>query len=530
MSIAETSKTVERPELLLAIDCGTQSVRALLFDLSGNLVGRAQEALTGYRVPQPGWLEHDGEGFWQATASCCQALWARDPLWREAVRGVAVTTQRASIMPVDRDGRCRYPAIIWLDQRRASQVPPVKPMWQLLFTLAGQASNVRHFQREAELNWLAQHEPALHASTHKFLLVSGLLNHRLTGRFADSIGSLVAYLPFDFKQHRWAAAADWKWQAVAVRPEQLPDLLPVGSVLGEVTAAASAATGIRAGTPVIAAAADKACEILGSGVVTPTTGALSYGTTATINVTSPRYFEATAGVPAYPAATPGQFSCEVQIFRGYWMVNWFKEQFGHAERAAAETLGVAPETLFDEMVGTVPPGSMGLMLQPYWSPGVRQPGPDAKGAVIGFGDVHTRAHLYRAILEGLAYALREGRERIEKRGRLRLSELRVSGGGSQSDAALQLTADIFNLPTARPHTHETSGLGAAIDCAVGLGLHADFNQAVAGMTRVGRLFEPVAANVAVYDALYERVYRHMYARLEPLYTEIRRITGYPGFD
>jgi sugar (pentulose or hexulose) kinase len=173
---------------------------------------------------------------------------------------------------------------------------------------------------------------------------------------------------------------------------------------------------------------------------------------------------------------------------------------------------------------------MGLVLQPYWSPGIRYPGPEAKGAVIGFGDVHTRAHLYRAILEGLAYALREGRERIEKRGHLRLTELRVSGGGAQSDAAMQLTADIFNLPTARPHTHETSGLGAAIDCAVGLGLHPGFQQALAQMTRIGRLFEPIAANVATYDALYERVYRHMYARLAPLYTEIQRITGYPRLD
>lgn len=530
MHTADVSKSAGRTELLLAIDCGTQSVRALLFDLAGNVVGRAQQALTDYRVPQPGWLEHDGEGFWTATTRCCQDLWARNPGWRDAVRGVAVTTQRASVTPVDAEGRCLHPTIIWLDQRRATQLPVVKPLWQLLFTLAGQASNVGHFQREAEVNWLAQHEPALHASAHKFLLVSGLLNHRLTGRFADSVGSAVAYLPVDFRKHAWAGPNDWKWQALAVRRDQLPDLVPVAGVLGEVTAAASAATGIRAGTPVIAAAADKACEILGSGVVSPTTGALSYGTTATINVTTPRYFEATAGVPAYPAATPGQFSCEVQIFRGYWMVNWFKEQFGHAERAAAETLGVAPESLFDELVGTVPPGSMGLMLQPYWSPGVREPGPDAKGAVIGFGDVHTRAHLYRAILEGLAYSLREGRERIEKQGRLRLTELRVSGGGSQSDAAMQLTADIFNLPTARPHTHETSGLGAAIDCAVGLGLHADFNQAVAGMTRVGRLFEPIAANVAIYDALYERVYRRMYARLAPLYTEIRRITGYPRFD
>jgi sugar (pentulose or hexulose) kinase len=182
------------------------------------------------------------------------------------------------------------------------------------------------------------------------------------------------------------------------------------------------------------------------------------------------------------------------------------------------------------MVGTVPPGSMGLMLQPYWSPGVRQPGPDAKGAVIGFGDVHTRAHLYRAILEGLAYALREGQEKIEARSKVRMTELRVSGGGSQSDAAMQLTADIFNLPTLRPHTHETSGLGAAIDAAVGLGLHPSFAAASESMTRTGRRFEPVAAHALRYAELYERVYKRMYRQLAPLYKEIQDITGYPRMD
>ncbi len=314
---------------------------------------------------------------------------------------------------------------------------------------------------------------------------------------AQCKNSLVAYMPIDFRHHRWAGRLDWKWQALAVCPEQLPELVAVGEQLGEISAAASAATGIPGGLPVIAAAADKACEILGAGAIAPDIGALSYGTTATINITSPRYLEVSPWVPPYPAAVPGQYSSEVQIFRGYWMVNWFKEQFGHAETMAAAAADVLPEALFDEMVGTVPPGSMGLILQPYWSPGVRQPGPLAKGAVIGFGDVHTRAHLYRAILEGLAYALREGRERLEARSEVRVNELRVSGGGAQSDAAMQLTADIFNLPALRPHTHETSGLGAAIDCAVGLRLHPDFTAAVAGMTRTGKRFEPIAEHSAL---------------------------------
>lgn len=517
-------------DLLLSIDCGTQSVRALLFDLHGVLVGRAQEAFDDYLVAQPGWLEHEGEGFWLAAARCCQRLWQQEPVWRDRVRGVAVTTQRASLVPVDASGQALRPVLIWLDQRRASSLPQLSPWWRAAFKLAGVSDTVHSFMREAEVNWIAEHEPEVHARTHKYLLVSGLINHRLTARFADSVGSVVAFLPFDYKAQRWASRWDWKWQALAIAPEQLPELLPVGAQIGEVTAAAAQTTGIVAGTPVIAAAADKACEILGAGALAPNVGALSYGTTATINITSARYLEATPWVPPYPAAVPGQYSCEVQIFRGYWMVSWFKEQFGHAERAAAEAAGVAAESLFDELVRAVPPGSMGLMLQPYWSPGIRQPGRDAKGAVIGFGDVHTRAHLYRAILEGLAYALREGQERIEARSKVRMSELRVSGGGSQSDAAMQLTADIFRLPALRPHTHETSGLGAAIDCAVGLGLHSGFESAVASMTRVGRVFEPDPANAEVYEQLYERVYKKLYARLAPLYSELRKITGYPRDD
>ncbi|WP_374659031.1 FGGY-family carbohydrate kinase [Inhella sp.] len=513
-------------DLLLSIDLGTQSVRALLFDRQGRLHGRVQQVFTDYQREQPGWMTHDGEAFWQAAAGCCRRLLAEHPAGR--VAGVSVTTQRGSIVPMAADGRCLAPAVIWLDQRRATQLPRLSPLWRAAFRMAGVSRTIETLQRDAEVNWWAEHQPDMLRGAHKLMLVSGLLHQRLTGRFADSVGSQVAYLPFDYKRHAWSGSADWKWQALAVQREQLPELLPVGARLGEVTPPAAALTGLLAGTPVIAAAADKACEILGSGALAPHIGALSYGTTATLNQTLPRYVEPEPFVPPYPAAVRGHYSLEMQIARGFWLVSWFKQQFGHPERESAQVLGVAPEQLFDELIADIPPGSLGLTLLPTWSPGIRHPGPEAKGAVIGFGEAHTRAHLYRAILEGLAYGLREGAERLQRRSGVKFTALHASGGGAQSDACLQLTADVFRLPVARPHTHETSGLGASMDCAVGLGLHANMEAAVAEMTRVARWFEPRPEAADRYDRLYAQVYRPMYGRLQPLFERIRAITGYPG--
>ena len=514
-------------QYILSIDNGTQSVRALLFDLAGNLAAKSQIHLEAYFSDHPGWAEHDANGYWDAVCAACQQLWASTDIPRSAVKGVAVTTQRGTVVNLDAHGQPLRPAITWLDQRRTDVVPPLSALWRAAFKLAGVGGTIEYFRREAEINWIAHHQPEIWQRTDKFLLLSGFLNYRLCGRMVDSIGSQVAYLPFDYKKHKWAGARDWKWQALAVKPEMLPELVAPGTVIGAITAAAAQGTGIPEGTPLVAAAADKACEVIGAGATEPHIGCLSYGTTATINTTNKKYIEVTPFIPPYPAAVPGAYSTEVQIFRGYWMVNWFKEQFGHLEQSAAAGQGMAPEAMFDRLVNEVPPGSMGLMLQPYWSPGIKVPGPEAKGAMIGFGDVHTRAHMYRAILEGLAYALREGKEKIEQRSGVPVTELRVAGGGSQSDAAMQLTADIFGLPAARAHVYETSGLGAAIAVAAGLGLHKDFDSATRAMTRPGRVFQPIAANREIYDRLYRRVYVKMYKRLQPMYQEIADITGYP---
>jgi sugar (pentulose or hexulose) kinase len=515
------------PDKLLVIDNGTQSIRAMLFDPAGNLLHRARVPLQAYVSPRPGLAEQEAGTFWKGLCRACSGLWADSGHDPESVAGVSLTTQRATMIPLDDCGAPLRPAVVWLDQRKAARVPPLGPLWSFLFRVLGLSRTVNCFQTRAVDNWMACNEPRLWERTHKFLFLSGYLLYRLTGSFVDSTASQVGYVPFDSRRLNWAKPGDWRWRALQVRPEQLPCLHPPGRQLGEISSLAAEMTGILPGTPVIAAASDKACETLGAGCTRTDMGCLGYGTTATINVTSPEYVEPYRFIPPYPAAIPGSYTLEIQNFRGYWLVSWFRKEFGFREEELAARAGTSPEELLNEMLDQTPPGGLGLIAQPTWTPGVRIPGPEAKGAIIGFGDVHTRAHVYRAIIEGLAFALRQGREQLQHRTGTPIRELVVSGGGSRSDRVMQLTADVFGLPASRPGTAESSGLGAAIDAAVGTGLHPDFPSAVKAMTRTGRTFEPDRSAHELYDRLFRRVYVPMYARLKPLYQEIQRITGYP---
>ena len=515
---------------VVAIDVGTQSARALVIDPGGTIVAAARVPFTPYVAPQPGWAEQDPEVYWSAVGEACRRVLADPAVRLDALAGVALTTQRGTVVVTDAAGRPLRPAITWLDDRRTAGLPPfggVGGATALGFRVLGLRDTIESFAAACEAGWIRANEPGVWQATRHYLLLSGFLTHRLTGRFVDATAAQVGYLPFDYRAFRWARPGDWRWTVAPVDPTWMPDLVPPTGRLGEISPAAAAMTGLPVGLPLIAAAADKACEILGSGAITPEVAAVSFGTAATVNTTMERYVEAIPLIPPFPSAVPGAYSLEIQVYRGYWMVEWFKREFAAGEVARAEALGIAPEVLFDELVASVPAGSMGLTLQPYWSPGVRFPGPEAKGAIIGFGDVHTRAHVYRAILEGLAYALRDGLERTAARTKVTPTSLRIAGGGAQSPAAVQLTADVFGLPVARGVTHEASGLGAAIDAMVGLAIHPDIGTAVGAMVHLGEVRDPDPADHARYDELYRGVYRQMYGRLRPLYREIRRITGYP---
>lgn len=512
---------------VLVIDVGTQSIRASFINLKGKILAIEKTHIEAYFSTQPGYAEQKPEYYWEQLCLTTKKLFQKFPADPERLKGMSITTQRGTVVNLDQEGNSLRPAIVWLDQRMAKVGNWPSGVTKTALKVAGAYDPVTYAIQQSEANWIRQNQPEIWNKTDKYLLLSGFLLHRLSGDFVDSVGSTVGYLPFDYKKHEYSKKSSINYKMFPIDKKKLARLVHPSEVIGSITAKASQQTGIPEGLPIIAAAADKACEVLGSGVISPETGCLSYGTTATIETVSNRYLEVVKMFPSYPSAIPHNFNTEVMIYRGYWMIKWFKNEFGYKEVELAKELDKEPEELFDAMIDDIPPGSMGLMLQPYWTPGVKQPGIEAKGAVIGFGDVHTRAHLYRSILEGIAYALKDGAQRTERTTRVKMQKIRVSGGGSQSKNALQLTADIFNLPVEKPHTYETSALGAAINAVVGLQLYPDFETAIDNMCHVGEIYYPIPENVKIYDQLFKKVYSKMYKRLKPLYNDIRDITNYP---
>jgi sugar (pentulose or hexulose) kinase len=518
---------MERTEVILSIDAGTQSVRAAFIDLYGNIVDIVKTEIEAYFSVHPGWAEQEPNYYWQKLTETTNALFAKKTIDDSRIKAVTLTTQRGTVINLDKNGEPLRPAILWLDQRMAQVENYPDKLMGTALRMINMREAVIYAIKQGECNWIRQNQNEIWEKTNKFVYLSGWFTYKLTDDYVDSVGNMVGYMPFNYKTQDWAPINHMNSKMFPVDEQKRFRLVKPSEILGQISSKASKETGIPAGLPIIAASADKAAEVLGSGCVSPEIGCLSYGTTATLQTTHKRYIEMVPFFPAYPSAVPGAFNTEVMIFRGYWMINWFKQQFGHREMEIAHQQGIAPEVLFDEMISDIPPGSMGLTLQPYWSPGIKVPGLEAKGSIIGFGDVHTRAHIYRAIIEGLAYALKEGMEKTEKRTGIQIEKIRVSGGGSQSENAMQITADIFGKAVEKPHTYETSALGAAITAAVGMNYFSNFDDAVAQMTRISKVYEPKAESAEIYKELYQKVYRKLYKRLQPLYSSIRDITDYP---
>jgi sugar (pentulose or hexulose) kinase len=331
----------------------------------------------------------------------------------------------------------------------------------------------------------------------------------------------VGHIPFDVKKRTWADARSLTRPIFDVPAEKLPPLTESLEVMGRVTAECAEATGLAEGLPVYAIGADKAAETIGLGCVEKNMAAMSRGTMASVTFNSPDYLEPDQFIPPYPSIIPGWYCPEYQIYRGYWLVSWFKKYFCEMEAIEAAKQHVSVEEYLNRSLKSIPAGCEGLFLSPFFTPDVAQP--YARGAFVGLSDYHTKRHMYRAVIEGINFALLEGLRKMESRGKFKFTEIRAGGGGSQSPEFCQIIADMFGIPVVRTENHEVSALGAAVTAFVALGEYGSFAEACEKMVRIRDRFEPDPERHKTYTRLFG-VYKKIYPALKPLYAELAAIS------
>lgn len=509
--------------LVLTIDFGTQSLRTALINKSGEIeaiVKRKYEP--AYFSIEKGYAEQDPDYYYEELLKCLSELVKKNTDKLERIKGSTIATFRDSSVQLDKDLKPLRKSILWLDQRMAKASEKIPALYSLLFKLVGMSDTIKLNRSRTIAHWLKENEKQTWNRTYKYVNISTYLTYKLTGELKDSCANLTGHYPINFKKRKWHKENALKGVIFGIPSRMLFELKQPGEKIGEINEEICKKTGLPTHIPLFASGSDKACETLGLGALDKSIGAISYGTASTIEVSNKKYHEPEPFLPAYPAAVPNWYNMEVQVYRGYWMLSWFTKNFASEliDESKIQSLGV--EELLDNRLGEIPPGSDGLVLQPYWGPGLRRP--LAKGGIIGFSDIHTREHLYRAIIEGIGYALKEGLESIERSQKHKVKELRISGGGSQSDAICQITADIFNLPVSRVQTFETTSLGAAIATFVALGEYKDAKEAMDNMCHKTTTFMPNKTDAAQYEDLYRKVYLKMFPRLKNVYRHINKFT------
>ncbi|MEM4734368.1 MAG: xylulokinase [Candidatus Thorarchaeota archaeon] len=494
--------------LVLAIDAGTSGVRSMLFDLEGTIVSRSYQEFPSH-YPSPSWVEQDAESWWSAV---CQTT--RDVLnsagHLQRIIGVAVTNQRETIVPIDRSGKTIRRAIVWQDRRTVPQCDWIRQTVgpSEVYRITG--LTVDPYFSAPKILWIKSNEPESFANAWKFMLVHDYIVYRLTGRAVTDYSNASRTMLFDLRRTDWS---DTLLDALGIPREKLPDPVAPGTPVGQVHEQASHESGLPAGTEVIAGGGDQQCAALGVGVVRPGSIKATTGTgTFMLAYSDDVILDPRRRVLCSRHVVPHALVVEASMFTTGSALRWFRDNLGVHERLVATERGLDPYDVMVESASSVPAGSEGVMHlphlvgagAPYWNP-------RSRGAFVGLSLGHTRNHLIRSILEGVAYEIRTNLEVMRELG-LNVSEMRVTGGAARSDLWMQIQADVLGVPVIRTQVEEATALGAAILVCHGTRLFSKLTDAVDSMVRVRDRLMPDPKNHDVYARGFE-TYRRLYEAL-----------------
>lgn len=507
----------------LGIDFGTQSVRIIVFDDKGNTIVKYKEPYNHpYFSSQKGYAEQWPSYYLEKLYKCTNKLASEHPELINNLLGGSISCFRDSCVVLDKDYKLLRPSILWLDQRMAKCENKLPFYIDIFLHLSTMYETVDLNRKKTPANYFQEDELDMWKNVRHYWNISTYFNYILTGNPVDSPANYAGHYPITMKKGKWNNKFNFRNKIFNIPLEYLPKLIKQGELIGTITKEISKLSGLPEGFKIYTGAGDKLCETLGVGGFDNNVASLSYGTSCTVEILTKKYHDSEGFLPAYISPVNGLFNMEVQIYRGYWMLEWFAKNFASEELTAASIANKAVEELLNKKMLEIPPGSDGLILQPYWGPGLKRP--LAKGVILGFSDYHNKYHVYRAIIEGLAFALKEGLLKMEKRRHKgKVKKIRISGGGSASSAICQITADIFNLPVSRIQTYETASLGAAINVFVCSKYYSSYKQACENMVHQKDEFIPNKENAKLYSQIYKDVYKNIYPRVKPLNYSIRKI-------
>jgi xylulokinase len=504
--------------LLLGIDIGTSGSKAVLIRFDGVVVA---EATTEYpmAVPKPGWAEQEPDDWWKATVASVKQVLSRSD--GEAIAGIGLTGQMHGLVLLDDAGKVLRPCIMWNDQRTAAQCAEIeqKVGRAKLIELAGKPALTGF--TAGKILWVRENEPEVYRRARHVLLPKDYVRYRLTHALAMDVADGSGTLLMDVRRRVWS---DELLRLLDIPREWLPSLHECHEVVAAVSAEAASATRLRAGTPVVAGAGDQAAQSIGTGIAREGIVSVTIGTSGVVFAATNLYrFDPTGELHAYCHAVPDTWHLMGVTLSAGGSLRWFRDTLCEAEKAEAARTGRDAYDIITELASTAPVGSDGLLFLPYLT-GERTPhaDPSARGVFFGLSLRHTKAHMARAVLEGVTFSLRECLDLLCALGQS-CARVRVSGGGSRSVFWRQMMADVFGTEIVEVNVTQGAAYGAALLAGVGTGVYSSEEQACERTVRETGSTKPGPGAAARAEA-YAR-YRALYPALAPEFKRAARKEG-----
>ncbi len=502
----------------LGIDLGTTGVKVLLVSEKGEVVvsGNGEYPLL---MPRPNWAEQDAEAWWHATVAAVKSCLAQAcAAVGEEVKAAAIglSGQMHGSVFLDAGGEILRPAILWNDQRTVEQCRQITAIVGAQKLVELTSNRALAGFTAPKIVWLKQNEPEAYAKVRKILLPKDYIRYRLAGVFATEVSDASGTLLFNVRERKWSAEM---LDALEIPGGWLPECFESTVISSHVSADAAKLTGLARGTPIVGGGSDQAAGAVGNGIVNAGVASCVLGTSGVIfwPCDTPAC-DSQARLHSFCHAVPGKWHMMGVTLAAGGSLRWFRDNLGQDIKAQAADEGVDPYVIITRLAEKAPAGSEGLLFLPYLA-GERTPyaDADARGAFLGLSLRHTRAHMARAVMEGITLSLKDCL-RLGKESGVNASRIHFSGGGARSGFWQQMAADIFNVEVARVGSDEGPAYGAAILAAAGAGMFASVETACSSLIHTKDIKKPAAAAVERYLRLYE-IYHALYPSLKEFFNE-----------